>query len=296
MTNVLTFKDLYTQVLTYLDKPTDTGQGLAMAKYAIQTAQEKRLTEDRWSFMLWPGTLTLAFQTGVRRYTLHPLTLMVTDFYNDTSGRVMKETPTRARYKVGVQQDKFHFEFTGNSPVKRQPATTSLVTVTGNARLVYTNANDDVVQEDVTSSTTSQAVKEIIQVTNLSTGLVVGVTLTDAAANQLLSLAVGEAGKNYPQIQLFGDPASAESAHYRFYRKPGNLVHDNDIPDIPYPFSRILVYDALLELATYSDGPAPQYWIMQQSTLDMQMRQTYQEGEMEGSESRQVQEVDTYGG
>lgn len=296
MTNVLTFKDLYTQVLTYLDKPTDTGQGLAMAKYAIQTAHEKRLTEERWSFMLWPGTLTLAFQTGVRRYTLHPLTLMVTDFYNDTAGKNMMETPSRARYNVGVQQDKFHFEFTGNSPVKRQPSVTSLVTVVGNARLVYTNTNDDVIQEDISGSTTSQAVKEIVQVTNLSAGFATGVTLTDAASNQLLSLAIGEPGKSYPQIQLFGDPTAQDLAHYRFYRKPGTLVHDNDIPDIPYPFSRILVYEALLELATYSDSPAPQYWMLQQSTLDMQMRQAYQEGEMEGSESRQINEVQTYGG
>ena len=294
MTSILTFKDLYTQALTYLDQSGDTGQGLSMVKYAIQTANEKRLTQERWTFMLWENFVNINFVTGQRVYSLHPLaTTMLTDFTNDTNLQIMHETPTRARYKVGVQRDRFHFEFIKDSPVKSQPALVAPITVTGSVRLVYINQNGDAVQEDLTNTVSSQSVQTVVQVTKLTD---VAVTLTDSSSNLMLSLAVGEFGRTYPQIRLFDDGVGSEVGKYRFYKKPGNLIHDNDVPEIPYPFSRVLVYDALIELAAYNDGTPNQWWLAQQQELDLHMRQAYQEGEMEGSEVRVVQENDAYGG
>jgi hypothetical protein len=298
MTTILTFKDLYTQFLTYTDLTTDTGQGLSMAKYAIQTANERRLTQERWTFMLWENPVTINFISGQRVYTLHPLAGMVTDFANFSNSNTsaqgqMRETPSRARYKVGVQNDRFHFEFVKDSPVKLQPALVAPVTITGGVRIVYLNSSGDAVQEDITNNVTSQNVQTILQVTKLTD---VAVTLVDSSSNTLLSLAVGEFGKTYPQIRLFDVGVTGETGQYRFYKKPGNLVHDNDIPEIPYPYSRILVYDALLEYSSYNDAKPDEYWLRQQSILEAQMRQAFQEGEMEGAEARQVQETDAYGG
>jgi hypothetical protein len=51
-----------------------------------------------------------------------------------------------------------------------------------------------------------------------------------------------------------------------------------------------------LELATYNDDPPPTWWVKQQAEWDLQLRQTYLEGEMEGAEQRRVRETNTYYG
>lgn len=288
---MLTFKNLQDNVLTFLDQAGETGVGLDLVKYAIQQAHEKRTTAERWSFMLWSTPVTLTFVQGQRNYVLHPEALMLTDFWNTSTEEVMRETPTRARFKQGVQEDRLHFEFVQTSPVRIQPTTAGVGTVTGSLSIKYVDSAGDIVEETVTNAVTSASVAEVIEVTKqdaaVATLVVGGVTL--------LSLAAAEYGKTYPQIRLFDDGQN-ETGTYRFYRKPKLLTHNNDIPNIPYPFSRVLVYDALLELATYNDSTPPGFWVAQQSIWEQQLRQAYQEGEMEGSESRQVQEVDTYGG
>lgn len=294
MTNILTFKDLYTQALVYLDKAGDTGQALSMVKYAIQAMHEKRLTTERWNFMLWPDYITFNFVTGKRRYILHPLVQFLTDFRNDSTKQIMKEVPTRARFQDWVQDSKFHYEWVRTSPVASQPAAGTPVTISGSGRIIYTDSTGLVRDENITNANTAVAPVEIIQVTNLDANLA-QLAISDALGVQLL-LNAGEAGRNFPQITLFGDGVTGEVGKYRFYKKPGNLVLDNDIPDIPYPYSRILVYDALLELQAYADSPANAYWLKQQNDLYTQMQQAYQEGEGEGSETRKIQEVDTYGG
>jgi hypothetical protein len=120
-------------------------------------------------------------------------------------------------------------------------------------------------------------------------------TLTDAGAVVLLTLSASEYGKKYPQIRLF-DNGRGETGTYRFYRKPSILDHDNDIPDIPFPFSTRLIFDALLELYTYNDATAPRYWVEQQELWERNMHEAFFEGGMEGSEIRTVRETDTYGG
>lgn len=291
-----TFQSLYSMALTYLDKPNDTGQGLSMVKAAIQLAHERRLSQDRWSFMLFPTYQFFNFVLGQRRYILDYRAQFITDFMDLTAGQVMKETPSRARYNVGVQEDQWHYEFIANSPVSKQPTPTTpkIVTVAGSALITYVNSVGDIVQEVVTNANSQGSVAEIVHFVNNNINNVV--TLADFNGVVLQTLGVGETERQYPQINLFNPPQNTDQLQYRFYRKPSNLLLDNDIPDIPYPYSRVLVYDALLELDTYNDSPAHDYWLRQQSILDLQMRQAYQEGEMEGSETRQIQEVNTFGG
>src|SRR3990167_979253 len=287
---MLTFKDIQDEVLLFLDQVDETGIGLDLVKSAIVRANERRLVSERWSFMLWPTPVNLSFVSGQRVYTLHPLAAMVSDFTNGTT--VMKETPTRARYKSGVQEDRYHFEFVKASPVRVQP-TEGVLTVTGYARIVYVDDDGDVQSEDVQNTTTTGTVTEVVQVTKLNASTL---SIVDAASTTILSLTASEYGKTYPQIRLFADGNSADAGTYRFYKRPEKLDHDNDIPEIPYPFSRVLTFDALLEIATYNDSKPQDYWIAQADLWDRQLRQTYIEGESEGSESKQVQNVVTYEG
>lgn len=289
---MLTYKDLQTQVLDYLDQAGDTSHGLDLVKHAINSAHEKRLTEDNWSFMLWPTDQTFTF-TVADTYILHPEALMLADFWNTTTMTPMRETPSRSRFKAGVQDDRFHFEFVQRSPVKAHPVT-GVVTVTGNARIKYIGTDNEVYEETVNNATTAHSAKEILDVTKIDAASTL--VLTSAAAVQLLSLSATEYAKSYPQIKLFDTGTPGETASYRFYKKPSLLTLDYQIPNIPYPYSRIIVFDALLELATYNDSQPPPFWLANVELLDRQMRQQYIEGGMEGAETRQVQIVDDYEG
>lgn len=289
---MLTFKNIRDQVLTFLDLAGDTGHATDLVDYAINSAHEKVLIKDRWNFMLWPTPIAMTFTSNKRNFILHPEAVTLADFRNTTANTPMKETPTRNRYDMGVDEDRYHFEFVNSAPVKAQPSTVGVVAVTGSAHLKYLDANQNVVEEDVTGANTTSSVSEIITVTKLNDS---SLTLTDIDANQLLFLSASQYGRSYPQIRLFDD-GNGDSGEYRFYRKPSLLVRDNDIPDIPYPFSRRLVFDALLELAQYNDAPVPGYWMEQREDWDRQMRDTFLEGAMEGSEIRRVHETNTFQG
>src|SRR5688572_22872971 len=143
---MLTFKDIQEQVLAYLDQAGDVGHGLDIVKHAIQSAHDKRLSEERWSFMLWPTPVEFTFSTA-QTYILHPEALLLSDFWNLNTMTHMKETPSRARFKPGIQDSRFHFEFVQPSPVKSQPDPAATVTVTGRARLKYVNSSDNIIEE-----------------------------------------------------------------------------------------------------------------------------------------------------
>ena len=57
----------------------------------------------------------------------------------------------------------------------------------------------------------------------------------------------------HQSINLTYTPASADVISYGFYKLPTEMDDDADLPDIPYPHSRILVYDALLTMAVYNE-------------------------------------------
>lgn len=295
MADLRTFKDLKTLALTYLDQAGDinTGnQGDVLVGNAIAMQQNKRLTSQRWNFMLWGNPVIVNFQTGVRNYTLHPLAAMVTEFKNVTAGQQMNETPSRARYKIGVQDDRFHFEFVQESPVQL-PFTSGVLTVVGSATISYVDTSGNYVVESISGGVTSAPVDTVVNVTKNDSN---ALTIRDVTNKVILALTSAQFSLSYPQIRLMADGVSGESATYRFYRRPRYLSLDNDIPEIPYPFSHILVYDALLELYTYNDATPPQWWVLQQADWERQLNQAYQEGEMEGAEVRTVIESDQYEG
>lgn len=292
--NLLTFKDLKTKVLTLLDQQGDLNSGNLgdiNVGDAIAMAHNQRLMSQRWNFMLWGNPLNIQFLTNIQNYTLNPLAGMLTDFQNITAGQRMVETPARARYKIGVQEDRFHFEFIAESPVQ-VPFTAGLLTIAGTASLSYMDTSGNPQQEVIANTVTSHPVDTVYAVTKMDGN---PLTITDSASKVILSLSPVQFALSYPQIRLFA-PGQTETGQYRFYRRPRFLTNDNDIPEIPYPFSHILVYDALIELYTYNDAPPPQVWVEAQQKWELLLNQAYQEGEMEGSEVRTVIESDQYEG
>jgi hypothetical protein len=87
----------------------------------------------------------------------------------------------------------------------------------------------------------------------------------------LAYLPENEWAKEYRQIELLTTPTSAETITYQFYRRPRPLLRDNDLPDIPSPFARLLVYDALIQLGAYNNNmsaAAMRLWQMEQTRLE----------------------------
>jgi hypothetical protein len=112
----------------------------------------------------------------------------------------------------------------------------------------------------------------------------------------LITLTPNELGKQYRKIRLLASPTTAETILYRFYRKPIYLVNNYDVPDIPYPYSQILVYDALLMFATYNTDMQSEarivMWQQQQQNWENALRGFSKEGQTVGGRSRTVRSVD----
>lgn len=66
-------------------------------------------------------------------------------------------------------------------------------------------------------------------------------------------------------LRFLEPPRQSETLHLGYYRMPQPLVNDQDIPDLPYPYGRILVWDSLLDLKSYAkDLDAVSLWVRKQ--------------------------------
>jgi len=91
-------------------------------------------------------------------------------------------------------------------------------------------------------------------------------------------------------------PNSVSTIEYRFYRQPNSLVNDNDIPDIPPPFTQILVWDALISMAAYNTDINPAHiaiWTKNRTDLETQMIAALEESNSLDAEPRYVRYTDS---
>ena len=75
-------------------------------------------------------------------------------------------------------------------------------------------------------------------------------------------------------LSLLYTPTASDILTYVYVRQPIELSADADLPDIPYPYSRILIYDALLQLGLYSedlDGAKERLWQQRQQALELDL-------------------------
>jgi hypothetical protein len=86
-----------------------------------------------------------------------------------------------------------------------------------------------------------------------------------------------------PQLVFFEDPPAAQTLTIGYFRTPSKLLNNSDIPDVPYPHSRLLVWDALLDLKSYTTETAnAQLWIAKQKEAEHKLYAAYTDGQTIG--------------
>lgn len=316
----MTFGDLRTEVLGWLDESTtDTAASTYInATAALKHAHTLRLTEDNWKFMLWPRQESLTTVANQQAYSLHQEYLRPYTFRNATRRVWLTEVPTRNLELDGidfdVDTDTDHFALWGRSQVTAQPSSASVITIVSSsisdttaakAITVYGDTASGMQSETLTPNGTTAVAGTVsfTQIISVTKGAAWVGTLTmtsNSGAVTNLTLLPSEYGRSYVQMQLLYLPTAGETIKYRFYRKPRELSAANDLTDIPPPFERIIVFDALLLMGAYDnrlDQGRMGLWMKMREDLDIQLRAAQMEGQSVGAQGRFIQSAeDTYGG
>lgn len=292
MPSILTFENLRDQVLNYLDQAGETGTPKDVIDDTLRRVHNSRLTERKWNFMLWDSLQTITTVVGQKFYSLHQEFFRPDFFYNRTTKKTMVQVhggtilPSTGQvdYDSGqgsedwtAQTGSAHrFRLGSVSPVQYQPTSASVITITGEAAKTVTvkgeTSDGDVTSETITVGTPGTVMfTKILQVIK-GDGWTQTMTMTsNAAAVTNLKLRASEYGRQYRQLELLNEPTAAETLVGKWYRRPTSLDSDNTIPDIPAPFSEVLVYDALLQLGVYNSNlsaGAKQLWKEEQFRLE----------------------------
>ncbi len=288
---VQTVKNLRDQVLSYLDQAGVTGTPYTVITDTLRRVHNSRLTERKWNFMLWDATQTITTVVGQKFYSLHPEFFRPYWFFNRTLKQTMEQvygstllpdqgvidydTSFGTGDWTAATGSATRFQLASLTQVLAQPTSASVLTVTGEAGKTVTVKGDTV--DGVTEETITVGTPGSVQFTRVL-GITKGDTWTqtmtltsNGAAVTILKLFAAEYGRQYRQLELLNAPTAAETLIYKFYRKPSYLTSDNSVPDIPFPFSEVLVYDALLTMGVYNQnisGAAKALWKEEQFRLE----------------------------
>jgi hypothetical protein len=307
-----TLRTLREQVLDWLDESGDTGTTKKLVDHAINKSHVNRLTMSNWPFMKW-GPLTFSLVKNQREYALHQEFLRPYYFRNKTkSGVYLIEVPDRDLTQTQIDWnqaiDGRHFRFAGRGQVQAQPSSASVITISSSSVsdvgstkkiTIYGESTDGMTSEDINPNGTSDVAgltqfTKILGVTKASAWSGTMTMTSNAGAVTNLKLLPTEFGRNYQNIHLLYLPSTTDVIEYDFYRKPRKLSADNDVPDTPYPYSLIHVWDSLLDLSAYDgrvDSGRLSIWAKNQNELEIQMRQEFLEGRSLGARPRHVRDV-----
>lgn len=311
-----TLKNLRDEVLYQLDEPTDTGSTKTNVNNAINQAHVQRLTQVNWPFMIWPPPglnpetfTTVANQKG---YSLHPEFHRPYYFKNQTIDELLIETPSRnigpQGFDWSVQADGKNYVLQGISAVQNQPSAASVMTIVSSSVNDVGSTKAVIVRGETTDGVTIDTINpngttpvaglvsftRILNVTKSSAWSGTMTMTSNAAAVTNLKLFASEFGRNYQQLMFLSIPSGAQIIEYRFYRKPSTLSNDNDIPDIPAPYGKILVWDALMVLSAYDgriDSGRMAVWRDNQTKLELAMQQAFLEGQSIEAQPRYVRYI-----
>jgi len=307
-----TRKSLEDEVLGWLDESGDTSTTQANVRAAIKQAHIARLTQFDWPFLTWAEPKTLSITPGRRLYTLHSEYWKPLYFRSITRERTLREKPFE-KYQPG-QDEQDRFVLWNRSPVARQTeypggATLTIVSLsaldTGASRGVRIRFEEpsygSVVTETIVPNGTTP-----VQATHLfSPGGILQLSkfgvwsgaliVTSSVGVTNIVLEPEENAKSYQQIRLLYEPTEAETIEYLFFRSPNPLNYPEDVPDIPYPHSGILVWDALKLLYAY-DGQldSARLAVIQDNIdrMDTAMRQSFIEGQSLLAETPEIHDIE----
>lgn len=301
-----TLKSLRDEVLGWIDERGDTNTTAANVDAALNQAHAARCVEEKWTFMLWRKVEAFLLTPSVRDYTLHSEFARPLFFYNRTKREYLEEVPTRTLTDPDIDwiasTSGTAFVLHGVMPVALQPVATSVVTAVSTSagdtgtiivrgETLYGIDEDTLTLTGTTPAVGTVSFTSILSLT-LSTPGAGRITLTtDGGDTTILVLTAGQLGRNYQQLRLLWVPSSGDTIDYHFYRKPTPLTSDYSIPDIPAPYAKILVWDALLLMAAYDnqvEGNRVELWREKQMALDAALRNAYLDGNSLKSRARYV--------
>lgn len=297
-----TFKALVDEVLDWTGDAGDEGNMRSLVEHAIRTSHEKRLTENRYSFMLFPTPQSFTTVAGQRNYSLHEAFLSPLFFYNRTAGWEVIDVPHQ---RMGEHQPLLgderksikHIALQGVAKVKNQPLAAATLTPTssdpsddGKQVIVVGETANGLEEETLTlPNAGSTQFITVLDVTKVETTWVGTLTLTanDSASTTVLTLGASQYGRQFRQLYTLDDQTGGEVVDYQFFRHPKPLRYDYDIPDTPYPFDRIHVLDALLDLAGFTRASAAEVkrWERQVREIEANLEANYQDGQANNSEA-----------
>jgi hypothetical protein len=266
---MLRFVDLQTRVKRLLDEAatsavTDTTD--ALVEDSLNAAHKRLCLSRSWAFLKWPKTEEVSSTAGVSCMTLNPNLGRLLWVWDVAQGCYLSMIPMREWEALGVDKQAERpagVVYGGYWPVMQQPTEATVLTIvsssasdtsTRHVTVRGVNASGDVVEETLTANgvTAVTGDEEFVSILNITKiGAWVGTLSLKISATTILTLTTGEYAKQYPTLEFVEIPDASKEFVYAFCRIPRTLTQDNDIPEVPYPFSEILVYDALLELVTY---------------------------------------------
>jgi hypothetical protein len=292
---ILTFKDLQDRVLRMLD---ETAEGspttLALAKDFLNSAHYQRCMEFPWGFMLWPQESTITTAASQRLYALHEEFGRPLYFKNGSTKEFLEEVPVRGLPEDNMDWnndtgDAWHFYYAGMQPISKQPSSATTVTIVSNSTsdtgstyavtIHGENSDGHLVSEtlsptgttSVASTTSFSNIIDVVKATSWT-----GTLTMTISGSTVLTLLPAQFAKQYKTIHLIELPAAGQEIKYRFYRQPRVLSADQDVPNIPAPWSEVLVWDALLMMAGYLTSASPQsveLWGMRRAEAEKSLYQ-----------------------
>ena len=294
-----TFKQLQDATLQWMADETDTGLMRDLVQNAINEHHQQLLHEDRYDFMLWPRSETLAVVSGTIAYALHPQFDQPLYVYNPDTNEYLEEIPARslleagADWQDGTTTSPDRFMLAGLAKVQQQPTTAAVVIITSsggaesasNSVIVsgVTSAGD-YVEEAVSSDntwatlTSTNTFAVVLDITKVGSTWASAWTAT-CNGQTLLTLNTTTYGRQYRMLEIIGTPQASVSLLYRFYRKPRQLVNDHDIPDLPESHDDILVLRSLISMVGYSRATPDEqvHWRNRLTLLEQSLKMTYQQ-------------------
>lgn len=267
---MLRYVDIKNEILRHLDEAATsavTNTTEALVEDAINTSHRRICLSRTWAFMLWPREESVTSTAGVRAIALNAHVGRLIYIWDTDTRMYLTMIPYRQWESQLVDRsatsDFRAAIFGGHWAVQRQPTAATVVTIVSSSVNDITsrqllvrgvNSSGDVVEETLTATGTTpvNGTTQFVAILNITKlGTWAGTATVKLGSTTILTLTASEYGKQYPTIELVETPQTAKTFLYGFTRVPRTLTNDNDIPEIPFPYSEVLVFDALMGIATY---------------------------------------------
>jgi len=308
-----TFAELRTRVLRFLDEATNTQTSMTnLVNDALNASHTRVLLSRSWPFLRWPREETLTTVASTRVYALNHNVSRLVHLWDTTARSFVPLIPYRNWENLSVDRTETVSQPPGAVygawwPVAVQPSTPTTLTIQSSSSSDTTgktvtlrgfNTNGALISESITANGTSTVAStnsyaHLLNVTKGGTW--VGTMTLKESSTTLLTLLAAEEAKQYPTLEFVETPSAARTYTYAFQRTPRQLSADNDIPETPFPFSEIHVYDALLDLTNYNTEattPEQMLWRMRRDDLYKQLCEFTDHTAAIGASPRFVRDTD----